>query len=826
MTISFTRLLFIAICFSCFTLLLIVSCSKDVDALREAVILEEEINLTDTSNDTTTTTYVTPQEIVPVEENILGEPQEMEVRSTVFPSTQDAYLQNGQGYDQTIVRLEENNRTSYLMFDLSEIDSIGGEITSIDLEFVINTDDGSGTIEVFKGKSNEWTENTLTNKTAPETDVLLGSIANEFFVDNKVRIALDASQLNAGPSTLILDHKDGDDLAFASKENTTEFGPRLIVTYDAPVNAKILDIEILQHIEEDADEPIPEETTEETTTEETSDEDTTQEETVEEETTEETSTEETTTQEDTPEETTQEETTQEETTQEDTQEETTEEETTQEETTQEEPTEEEEITEETTQEETTEEEPAEDNNTPAPVVEQNEAPIAVAEASKISGVAPLEVNFNGTKSSDDEGISVYAWDFKDGTTANNASTTHTFQNSGTYSVALTVTDSKGLSHTSTVEISVSAPVNKAPVAVASANITSGPAPLLVNFTGSNSSDDNGITSYRWEFKDGSSSTEVNPSHTFNTSGTYNVDLFVTDAQGLTNFAGVTITVEQEVVVDNSCVTNGGFANTTGLKTWCWGDINVPSGASTGRDAFSGGQLALSVECSANQVVTEGDRLKFVLNPTTPEAASWCNNNFNMRSEIRTMPWNVDHATGTEEWFGFSYEWGSSYVADPTANTLFFQTHEGTAGENPLISLQTNGIATSKYRTGEIVIVNAANKSSLEVFNSNIIPQAGEKVDIVIHIVWGDNNTGLLQVWLNGSQVVNQQMRTVYTSTNVGGNAKFGLYKHVWRNEAGIQNSAANGVYGIETYLGALRVITRNSNDPEYKKDAYEQVRPR
>jgi PKD repeat protein len=766
MTISFTRLLFITLCFICLTFLLVVSCSKDVDALRDAVILEKEIILDNVSNDSSATTNSTPEDNVSMEDDLLGEPLEMESRLTVFPSIQDAYLQNGQGYDQTIIRLEENNRTSYLMFDLSAIDSIGGKITAVDLEFVINTDDGSGTIQVFKGKSNEWTENTLTSKTAPEAEVLLGSIVNEFFVDNKVRITLDNSQINPEPSTLVLDHKNGDDLAFASKENTTDFGPRLVVSYEAPVNAKILEIEIVQNLDEESVDPMPEETTEEETTEE----------------------------------------------------ETTEEETSEEETTEEETTEEE-----TTEEETTEE------NTPTPEEDQNEAPIAIAEASMISGVAPLEVNFSGDKSSDDEGISTYAWNFKDGATVSNANTTHTFQNAGTYSVELTVTDSKGLSHTDTVVITVSAPINNAPVAIASANITSGPAPLLVNFTGSNSSDDNGIISYRWEFKDGSSSTEVNPSHTFNSPGTYYVDLFVTDAQGLTNFAGVTITVEEEVVVvDNSCVTNGGFANETGLKTWCWGDMSIPNSISSGGEGFSNGQLALNVECSANQVVRQGDRLKFTVNPTSPSPSNWCSNSYNLRSEIRTMPWNVDHPLGTEEWIGFSYGFGNNYKVDPTGNWIFYQAHEGTSGANPLISLQIDGRSGSPYQMGELVIVNSSQENHADnvIYSTNVVPTAGASVDIVLHIIWGDDNTGLLQVWLNGTKTLDIQTRTTRNSSGVGGNSKFGIYKGGWRSASGVQNSASNGVTSLETNMGALRIITRKPGDSGYGSNSYSTVAPR
>ncbi len=71
--------------------------------------------------------------------------------------------------------------------------------------------------------------------------------------------------------------------------------------------------------------------------------------------------------------------------------------------------------------------------------------------------------------------------------------------------------------------------NKTPLALAHANVTSGHAPLVVRFDGSGSSDPDGvITSYRWDFGDGATSHETNPSHTYLEHGQYPVRLTVVD----------------------------------------------------------------------------------------------------------------------------------------------------------------------------------------------------------------------------------------------------------------------------------------------------------
>jgi len=153
----------------------------------------------------------------------------------------------------------------------------------------------------------------------------------------------------------------------------------------------------------------------------------------------------------------------------------------------------------------------------------------------------LEVSFTGSNSTDDNSVSSYSWNFKNGASSSNANPTQTFTAVGTYVVELTVQDENGLSDTANVTITVNQPTNNAPVAVASATPITGNAPLQVQFVGSNSTDDNAITSYYWNFADDPSSA-INPVRTFNTPGVYVVTLTVSDAAGLTSTASVTITV--------------------------------------------------------------------------------------------------------------------------------------------------------------------------------------------------------------------------------------------------------------------------------------------
>jgi glucose/arabinose dehydrogenase len=89
-------------------------------------------------------------------------------------------------------------------------------------------------------------------------------------------------------------------------------------------------------------------------------------------------------------------------------------------------------------------------------------------------------------------------------------------------------------------------VDQPPTAVATANPTSGNAPLTVQFTGSGSTDPEGGTlTYAWDLDgDGAydDSTAANPSYTYLTQASVTARLRVTDPGGLTGTASVVITV--------------------------------------------------------------------------------------------------------------------------------------------------------------------------------------------------------------------------------------------------------------------------------------------
>lgn len=144
---------------------------------------------------------------------------------------------------------------------------------------------------------------------------------------------------------------------------------------------------------------------------------------------------------------------------------------------------------------------------------------------------PVTLNAGG--SSDNRGIDQYRWDFDgDGEvdrTTTSPRTSFTYQSPGQYEANVTVVD--GGDNTASATATISVETDDPPTA--EFGTTAGE--LVVNetvtFDASNSSDDLGISEYRWTFGENETATGQRVSREFAEAGTYTVTLETTDARG-------------------------------------------------------------------------------------------------------------------------------------------------------------------------------------------------------------------------------------------------------------------------------------------------------
>jgi PKD repeat protein len=144
----------------------------------------------------------------------------------------------------------------------------------------------------------------------------------------------------------------------------------------------------------------------------------------------------------------------------------------------------------------------------------------------------------------------YRWDFSDGHTETGRVVSHDFGAAQTYSVTLTVTNDRGLSHSTTKFITVGpqAPVNPT-AAFTSTNAVGSPPGQVVNFNGAGSTAiaPATIASWSWDFGDGRTGSGEVTNNNYALSGTASgavvvVTLTVTDSSGRTDSVSQNVTV--------------------------------------------------------------------------------------------------------------------------------------------------------------------------------------------------------------------------------------------------------------------------------------------
>jgi len=149
------------------------------------------------------------------------------------------------------------------------------------------------------------------------------------------------------------------------------------------------------------------------------------------------------------------------------------------------------------------------------------------------------VYFNSTSYDTDGFIINWTWNFGDGSISYGEYATHQYNNNGAYIVNLTVMDNE--SATGSIEKTIFVG-NQLPVADFTFTPENPTTKENVYFTDISTDPDGIIVSWWWNFGDGYYSDLQNPVHCFYIDGSYNVELIVTDNDGLMDTIQKTIVV--------------------------------------------------------------------------------------------------------------------------------------------------------------------------------------------------------------------------------------------------------------------------------------------
>ncbi len=240
-------------------------------------------------------------------------------------------------------------------------------------------------------------------------------------------------------------------------------------------------------------------------------------------------------------------------------------------------------------------------------------------ASFSSTVDGDQVDFMNTSTNADS----YSWDFGDGNSSTDENPNHTYDMDGTYEVTLSATNECG-----TVTTTQTVNIGTLPTASFSANVTSGCAPLTVQFTNSSSAN---ATSWDWEFPGGnpSSSTAQNPTVTYETAGTYNVILTVSNASGSNT------STQTNYIMVNTVPTAAFSTSTNGLQadfmnsstdatsySWDFGDGNSSTATNPSHEYDADGEYTVTLTATndCGSVTTE-ETITIVTAPTPNFSAS-------------------------------------------------------------------------------------------------------------------------------------------------------------------------------------------------------------
>ena len=336
------------------------------------------------------------------------------------------------------------------------------------------------------------------------------------------------------------------------------------------------------------------------------------------------------------------------------------------------------------------------------------APHAAPTAEFSAPVTGLSVAVDATASTVADGATLtYAWNFGDGaSTGPGATANHTYAVGGDYTITLVVTDSLGVTATTSHQVTVA---HADPSAVFSTETTG--LTLAVDASGS-AAGDSATLSFAWDFGDGGTATGAKPSHTYTASGTYTVVLVVTDSLGSTATTSHAVTVAHEAPTASFTSSAGGLtvdvdADASAASdgdsltyAWNWGDGSAASSGKTASHTYAtAGDYSITLTVTDDHALTGTRSRTVTASHAKPVAAFTVSTALLVASVDASSTTASDAATLT-----YSWNWGDASAA---GSGKAAQHTYGAAGTYTVTLTATDSLGGVDTTTRSVVVSNPA-----------------------------------------------------------------------------------------------------------------------
>lgn len=348
----------------------------------------------------------------------------------------------------------------------------------------------------------------------------------------------------------------------------------------------------------------------------------------------------------------------------------------------------------------------------------------------------------------------YIWDFGDGNSSTALNPTHIYSNAGTYTVKLIATNGFGCStiqtRTNYITIHPKPSVNFNASFTSSCNAND-----VFQFTAAGT----GIVSWQWNFGDGNTSTQQNPSHVYGSTGSYTVTLIATNNNGCKD----TIVKPSYINIGNSLVPSFTATNLTGCNTLTTVFTALVQNANSWLWDFGDGSPVSTLSNPSHTYNAPGN-YTVTLTVTT---SNGCNGTASYPNAIIVDPLPVANFTVTQpnpcNYFTFQFNNNStnanSYVwnfGDGTTSTLTNPQHTYAAAGSYHVTLTAyspNGCTATKTINNAVVIpVRVPNFSATPRIGCSPLPVTFTPNNYPGAVAWnwefGDGNVSNLQTPTN------------------------------------------------------------------------------